>query len=298
MELSIIIVNYNVKYFLEQCLSSVQKAITSINAEVIVVDNASSDDSMSYLPQRFSWVKFIANKCNSGYAVANNIGLQQTTGKYILFLNPDTIVQADTLQCCIRFMEEHPAAGALGIKMVDGNGNYLKESKRGFPSPLTSLYKLSGLTALFPTSKVFAKYYLGNLDKNHDQEVDVLSGAFLFTKKEVLGKTGSFDERFFMYAEDIDLSYRIQQAGYKNYYFAGSQIVHFKGESTNQDTLKYTRLFYRAMSQFVKKHYSGSRSFLYIIMIHLAITLRAGISATGNLFRQIKKRIFTHQQNK
>ncbi len=298
MELSIIIVNYNVKYFLEQCLYSVQKAIASINAEVIVVDNASSDDSMTYLPQRFPLVKFIANKYNSGYAKANNIGLQQASGKYILFLNPDTIIPEDSLQRCLHFMEQHPRAGALGIRMVNGHGHYLKESKRGFPSPLTSLYKIAGLTALFPKSKIFAKYYHGHLDENQDQEVDVLSGAFFLTKKEVLEKTGSFDERFFMYAEDIDLSYRIQQAGYKNYYFAGSQIVHFKGESTNKESLRYTKLFYKAMSQFVKKHYSGSRSFLYVIVIHLAIALRAGIAAIGNLFRQIKKRIFTNQQNK
>lgn len=289
MDLSIIIVNYNVKFFLEQCLYSVQKAITSINAEIIVVDNASSDNSMTELPQRFPFVQFIPNKQNLGFAKANNIGLQQATGKYILFLNPDTILSEDTLQLCIRFIEQHPEAGALGIKMIDGQGNYLKESKRGFPSPLTALYKLSGLTALFPRSKTFAKYYLGHLDENNSHEVDVLSGAFFLTKKEVLGKTGSFDERFFMYAEDIDLSYRIQQAGYKNYYFAGSQIVHFKGESTNKNSLHYTKLFYGAMSQFVKKHYSKSSSFFYILVINIGIALRAGITMLANLFRQTKK---------
>lgn len=297
MDLSVIIVNYNVKYFLEQCLYSVEKAIAPFSAEVIVVDNASSDDSMMYLPPRFPAVKFIAAGVNGGFAKANNLALSGATGEYILFLNPDTLLPEDCLLKCIEFMKQHPDAGALGIHMVDGNGNYLPESKRGFPSPLTALFKLSGITSLFPRSKLFARYYLGHLPENQSHEVDVLSGAFFMAPKMVLDKTGGFDERFFMYAEDIDLSYRIQRAGYKNYYFAGSSIVHFKGESTNHDSLRYTKLFYKAMSQFVQKHYSGSRSFMYIIMIQSGIGIRAGFSAIGNLARQIKKRIFTRQQN-
>jgi GT2 family glycosyltransferase len=295
MDLSIIIVNYNVKHLLEQCLLSVQKAIAGISAEVIVIDNASTDDSMDYLAPLFPWVKFTWNNENAGYARANNMGLKEAAGNYILFLNPDTILKEDTLQKSIAFMNADPRAGALGIKMYNGEGIYLPESKRGFPSPF---YKLSGITALFPRSPVFARYYLGHLDENSNQEVEVLSGAFMLTRKDVLQQTGGFDERFFMYAEDIDLSYRIQQAGYKNYYLAESSIVHFKGASTNQESLRYTRLFYKAMNQFVKKHYTGSRSLVYIAMIQTGITLRAGLSGIRNLFRQIKKRTFTNRQNK
>ncbi len=298
MVLSVIIVNYNVRHFLEQCLLSVQKSMASMDAEVIVVDNASSDDSIAYLPPLFPWVRFVVNKENTGYARANNTGLHLAHGRYILFLNPDTILEEDSLGKCVDFLSSHPDAGAIGIRMVDGSGYYLPESKRGFPSPSAAFLKLTGITALFPRSRLLAPYYLGHLDENHTQEVDVLSGAFLMVPKTILDKTGGFDERFFMYAEDIDLSYRIQQAGYKNYYFAGSSITHFKGESTNHDSLRYTRLFYKAMNQFVKKHYSGSRSFLFIALIQAGIGVRAGVAGIGNLFRQIKKRTFTNRQNK
>lgn len=294
MDLSVIIVNYNVKYFLEQCLSSVEKAIAPFHAEVIVIDNASSDDSLAYLSPLFPWVTFIANAINVGFSKANNIALEKATGKYILFLNPDTVLPEDSLAKCIAFIEQHPDAGALGVKMVNEKGDYLKESKRGFPSPLTSFYKLSGLASLFPRSKYFAKYYLGHLDENVSHEVDVLSGAFFLTKKEVMDITGGFDERFFMYAEDIDLSYRIQQAGYTNYYFAGTTILHYKGESTNHDSLQYTKQFYKAMGQFVRKYYAGKGSALFAILLHAGIVVRGTISGAGNLFRKIKKLIFTH----
>lgn len=286
MDLSVIIVNYNVKYFLEQCLSSVKKAIAPFRAEVLVVDNASSDNSVAYLSPLFPWARFIVNPANEGFAKANNKALQEATGKYILFLNPDTVIPEDSLVKCIAFMEQHPDAGALGVRMVNGENIYLKESKRGFPSPLTSFFKLSGLCALFPHSKLFAKYYLGHLDANSSHEVDVLSGAFFLAKKEVLDKTGGFDERFFMYAEDIDLSYRIQQAGYKNYYFAGTTILHYKGESTNHNSLQYTKQFYKAMSQFAQKHYSGKSSAFYTILIQTGIFIRGIIAAVRNLFRR------------
>lgn len=297
MDITIIIVNYNVRHFLEQCLVSVQKAITKLKAEIIVVDNASSDDSMQYLPPLFPTVNFILSKENLGFAKANNIALNQAQGEYILFLNPDTLLQPDTLEKCMEFMRQKADIGALGIKMLDGNGKYLPESKRGFPSPLTAFFKLSGLTSLFPTSKFFAHYYMGHLNNKENHQVEVLSGAFFLVPKHVLDKTGSFDERFFMYAEDIDLSYRIQVAGYKNYYFAESSIIHFKGESTNLDSIRYTKLFYKAMDQFVRKHYTGSQSFLFIAFMRLGIVIRGGASAVGNLLRQIKKRTFTNRQN-
>ncbi|HZH67129.1 MAG TPA: glycosyltransferase [Flavisolibacter sp.] len=278
MTLSIIIVNYNVKYFLEQCLYSVMKAVQDIEAEVIVVDNHSTDDSLFYLAPKFRQVIFLQNETNSGFGKACNLGLREASGQYILFLNPDTIVAEDSFTECLRFFENHPDGGALGVKMIDGSGAFLKESKRAFPSPQTSLFKLAGFASLFPASKVFSRYHLGHLDKEQNHEVDVLAGAFLLTKKEVLQKVGAFDEAFFMYGEDVDLSYRIQKAGYKNYYFSGTTIIHFKGESTRRGSLNYVRMFYQAMIIFVRKHYGGARAGIFQAFIRLAIWIRAFIS--------------------
>ncbi len=287
MHLSVIIVNYNVRHFLEQCLCSVQKAIAGMQAEVIVVDNNSADNSLSYLRERFRNVSFIANTENAGFAKACNQGMKVSSGEYVLFLNPDCIVPEDCFEKCINFFRQHPDAGALGIKMLDGKGRFLKESKRSFPSPSTSLYKLFGLSKLFPRSKTFSRYHLGHLDENSDHQVDVLAGAFMLLKRKVLEETGGFDESFFMYGEDVDLSYRVQKAGYTNYYFAGSSIIHFKGESTRKGSMNYVRMFYNAMSIFVKKHYGGSRAGLFNLLIHLAIWLRAGMTAVGHFIRRI-----------
>jgi len=287
MHLSIIIVNYNVKHFLEQCLYSVQSALTGLQAEIIVVDNHSSDGSMEYLPPRFPAVRFIGNNKNAGFAKACNQGLAAASGNYILFLNPDTIVPEDCFEKCISFFKSTPDAGALGIRMLDGSGKFLKESKRAFPSPLTSLYKLFGLSKLFPLSGLFSRYHLGHLNERETNEVDVLAGAFMMIKKEVLDKTGGFDENFFMYGEDVDLSYRIQKAGYKNYYFAGSSIIHFKGESTRRGSMNYVRMFYTAMSKFVRKHYSGSRAGFFIFLVHTGIWFRAVLTASANFIRRI-----------
>ena len=287
MQLSVIIVNYNVKYFLEQCLHSVQKSCAGIDSEIIVADNSSTDGSRAYLESSFPLVKFIWNNDNIGFAKANNLALEKATGSFILFLNPDTILAEDSIEKCIHFFETNETAGAIGIRMVDGSGNFLKESKRAFPSPLTSLFKLSGLAMLFPKSKTFARYHLGHLTENENHEVDVLAGAFMMMPKKVLDETGNFDERFFMYGEDVDLSYRVQEAGYKNYYFAESTIIHFKGESTKRGSLNYVRLFYKAMSLFVKKHYSGSKAGLFIFFIQTAIIIRAFFSALGSLLKKI-----------
>jgi GT2 family glycosyltransferase len=287
MQLSVIIVNYNVKHFLEQCLCSVQKAIAGMKAELIVIDNASADNSLEYLKPRFPSVKFLANKENLGFAKACNQGMKLSKGEYILFLNPDTIVPEDCFLQCIDFFESHPDAGALGIKMLDGTGKFLKESKRSFPAPATSLYKLSGLARVFPRSKIFSKYHLGNLNENENHEVDVLAGAFMMVKKEVLDKLGGFDEIFFMYGEDVDLSYRIQKAGYKNYYFAGSTIIHFKGESTRKGSLNYVRMFYKAMSIFSRKQYGSGKAGAYNFLIQVAIWTRAAMTAIGNFIRRI-----------
>jgi GT2 family glycosyltransferase len=287
LQLSVIIVNYNVKYFLEQCLHSVQKACVGINSEIIVADNNSTDGSREYLEASFPAVNFIWNNDNTGFAKANNQALEKATGNFILFLNPDTILAEDCIDKCIQFFDLNKKAGAIGIRMVDGSGNFLKESKRAFPSPLTSLYKLSGLAMLFPKSKVFARYHLGHLPENENHEVDVLAGAFMMMPKKVLDETGNFDERFFMYGEDVDLSYRVQKAGYKNYYIAESTIIHFKGESTKRGSLNYVRLFYKAMSLFVKKHYSGSKAGVFIFFIQTAIIIRAFFSALGSLLKKI-----------
>jgi len=287
VQLTIIIVNYNVKYFLQQCLYAVEKAIKNIQTEVIVIDNNSTDGSIAYLQPKFSWVKFIENKENSGFGKANNIALQQAKGKYTLYLNPDTIVPEDCFIKCIHFLENNESCGALGIKMIDGKGHFLPESKRAFPSPLTSFFKLVGLAKLFPKSMLFNKYALGNLDENFNHEVDVLAGAFIMTRTALIKSIHGFDEIFFMYGEDVDLSFRLQQAGYKNYYFSESSIIHFKGESTKRGSLNYVKMFYEAMSIFVTKHYKGNSAWLFATTIKIAIWLRAFLTLIKSFFTRL-----------
>lgn len=285
--LSVIIVNYNVKYFLEQCLYSVQKAMAGIEGEVIVFDNHSTDGSREFFQHGFPDVQFIWNGQNVGFSKANNEALSRAKGEYILFLNPDTIVAEDCFEKCISFIKNHNDSCAIGIRMIDGSGRFLKESKRAFPSPLTSFYKLSALAAMFPKSPVFSRYYLGHLPENEDHEVDVLAGAFMMLPRITLNKVKGFDEVFFMYGEDVDLSYRIQQAGYKNYYFSGSTIIHFKGESTKKGSLNYVKMFYSAMSIFVKKHYGSSKAGLYNFLIRSAIAFRAVLAGGARLLKWI-----------
>ncbi len=285
MQLSVIIINYNVKYFLELCLLSVEKALKNIDGEIIVIDNNSSDGSFDFFKNRFPNVTFQWNKKNPGFAKANNQALEIAKGEYILFLNPDTFIPEDCLEKCIAFIKSKSNAAALGIKMLDGSGKFLKESKRGFPTPLTSFYKLAGLSKIFPHSKIFSRYHLGNLNQNQNHEVDVLAGAFMMVPKKILEKTGGFDEQFFMYGEDIDLSYRIQKAGFSNYYFAESPIIHFKGESTKKGSLNYVKLFYKAMSVFVKKHYGEKQAGVYRFFLNSAIFFRGSLSA----FKRISK---------
>lgn len=287
MTLSIIIVNYNVKYFLEQCLYSVRAAMREVEAEVIVIDNLSQDGSLSYLEPQFPEVSFVRSDANLGFARACNKGLELASGEYILFLNPDTIVAEDSFSRCVDFFQTHPDCGALGVKMIDGSGKFLKESKRSFPAPVTALFKLFGFSALFPKSKLFSRYHLGHLDKNSNHEVDVLAGAFMMVRREVLGKVGGFDETFFMYGEDIDLSYRIQKSGYRNYYVADTTIIHFKGESTKKGSLNYVKMFYNAMSVFARKHYGSTRAGVFHTSIQFAIWIRAAISALAKFIRWV-----------
>ena len=280
MKLSVIIVNYNVKYFLEQCLRSVLKASKNIETEIFVVDNNSSDDSVSYLTPLFPEVTFISNKDNPGFSTANNQAIELAKGEYILLLNPDTVVGEDTFSDICRFMDEHPKAGALGVKMIDGCGNFLPESKRGFPSPWNSFCKMFGLSKIFPKSPFFSKYHLRYLDENKIHEVDVLAGAFMLLRKSALDKVGVLDNAFFMYGEDIDLSYRMTLGGYKNYYLP-TPVIHYKGESTKKD-IKYVKIFYQAMLIFFNKHYPNN-SKLYTALIYSAIYMRASFDAVGKL---------------
>ena len=284
MKLSVVIVNYNVEHFLEQCLFSVRKAIANIETEVFVVDNNSVDGSLKMLAEKFPEVKVIANKDNVGFSRANNQAIRISTGEYVLLLNPDTVVEDDTFTKTIEFMDSHPDAGGLGVKMVDGKGRFLPESKRGLPTPATAFYKMFGLTKLFPHSKRFARYYLGHLDNDEINEVEILAGAFMLMRRETLDKCGLLDETFFMYGEDIDLSYRITLAGYKNYYYPKTRIIHYKGESTKKTSVNYVLVFYKAMEIFVKKHFANNGANTFSFFINLAIYFKAFLALLSQFF--------------
>ncbi|MFW6224197.1 MAG: glycosyltransferase [Bacteroidota bacterium] len=287
MKLSVIIVNYNVKYFLEQCLKSVFISGKNLDMEVFVVDNNSVDGSVQMVKEKFPEAKLIANKENTGFSRANNQAIKLSRGEYVLLLNPDTVVEDDTFEKVVAFMDKTPDAGGLGVKMIDGKGDFLPESKRGLPTPSVAFYKIFGLSALFPKSRIFGKYHLGFLDNDKIHSVDVLSGAFMLMRKSVLEKTGYLDETFFMYGEDIDLSYRIVQAGYKNYYFPQTRIIHYKGESTKKSSINYVFVFYNAMVIFAKKHFSRQNASLFSFLINIAIYFRAFLAILNRFFRRI-----------
>ena len=287
MKLSIVIVNYNVSYFLEQCLQSVFTAIKNIESEVFVVDNNSVDNSVEMVRRKFPWVSLICNRENLGFSKANNQAIRLSKGEYVLLLNPDTVVEADTFEKVLDFMDNTSDAGSLGVKMVDGRGEFLPESKRGLPIPSVAFYKIFGLSKLFKKSKRFGRYHLTYLDPDEIHSVEVLAGAFMLLRKSVLDKIGLLDEDYFMYGEDIDLSYRIIKSGYKNYYFPKTRIIHYKGESTKKGSLNYVFVFYRAMQIFARKHFSNKNAFLFNAMINIAIWLRASLSLVKRLFFKI-----------
>jgi len=287
MKLSVVIVNYNVKYFLEQCLHSVQNACNGMDVEIFVVDNDSVDGSVKMVRDKFPEVHLIENKENKGFSSANNQAIRKSKGEYILLLNPDTIVEDDTLRKVVDFMDQHPDAGGLGVKMLDGKGKFLPESKRGLPYPSVAFFKVFGLSSLFPKSRLFSGYHLGYLDKDKTHEVDVLAGAFMLLRKKVLDKIGLLDEEFFMYGEDIDLSYRITRGGYKNYYYPETRIIHYKGESTKKGSLNYVFVFYNAMIVFARKHFSKENARAFSVMINIAIYFRAFISILTRFFNRI-----------
>ncbi len=275
MKLSVVIVNYNVKHFLEQCLHSVAMAADGIDCEVFVVDNNSVDGSVNMVREKFPTVRVIENHENLGFSKANNQAIKQSKGEYVLLLNPDTIVEDDTFGKIVQFMDKHPDAGGLGVKMVDGNGKFLPESKRALPKPDVAFYKIFGLSKLFPGSKRFGQYHLSYLDENETHEVEILAGAFMLLRKSVLDKIGLLDETYFMYGEDIDLSYRIIKAGYKNYYFPETRIIHYKGESTKKSSVNYVLVFYNAMVIFARTHFTQKNARLFSILINMAIYFRA-----------------------
>lgn len=295
-KLSIVIVNYNVCFLLEQCLRSVRAATGGMDAEVFVVDNNSSDGSVEYLKPLFPEVIFIANKDNPGFAKANNQAIRQAKGEYILLLNPDTVVGEDSLRTLCFFMDEHPQAGGVGVKMLNGNGAFLPESKRSFPTPWVSFCKLFGLSRLFPRSRTFARYSLPYLNADKQHTIEVLSGAFMLLRHEALDKVGLLDEAFFMYGEDIDLSYRVMKGGYRNYYLP-ERMLHYKGESTKHNDTKYIKAFYEAMLIFYKKYYPRS-GWLMSGLIRLGIALK-GVTASlfgvsGN--KKTRKRKVKHRR--
>lgn len=289
VKLSVIIVSYNVKYYLEQCLESVVRSSCGINTEVIVVDNNSTDDTVEYLTPRFRDVLFIANKENVGFAKANNQAIRISKGEYVVLLNPDTILGEDVLNSCIDFMEANPMAGAMGVRMLRTDGSFALESRRGVPTPFTSFCKMTGLCSRFPLSRTFGRYYMQYLDENLPNQIEVISGACMFIRRTTLAKSGLLDEDFFMYGEDIDLSYRMLLTGMKNYYLPVS-ILHYKGESTNKTSFRYVTTFYNAMLIFFEKHY-GHYNFFVTVPIKLAIYIKGVVSF-------FKSKVFTKPKKK
>ena len=287
MKLSIVIVNYNVKHYLEQCLESVLRATTDIDAETIVLDNHSKDDSVAWLSQRFPQVHFIESNHNLGFARGNNMAIRQSRGQYVLLLNPDTILGEDVLNQTLAFMDEHPKAGALGVQMLKTNGEHALESRRGLPSPMTAFYKMCGLCARYPRSRRFGRYYMGWLTWDEPVRIEVVSGAFCLLRRSVLDDVGMLDEDYFMYGEDIDLSCRVLKGGYENWYHP-ARILHYKGESTQKSSFRYVHVFYEAMLIFFRKHYSHL-SLLVSLPIKLAVLFKATTALLGMLVDKGRK---------
>jgi len=266
MQLSVIILNYNVRYFLEQCVASVQEALSSIDGEIIVIDNNSSDDSCEMMKTRFPNVKLIENTLNLGFPKGNNIGVAQAKGDYICILNPDTVVAEDTFVKTLVFAEKQKNIGIVGCKLIDGTGNFLPESKRGVPTPFVAFTKIFGLYKLFPKTTLFNRYYAQHLSENETGKVDILVGAFMFMKRNLYLEIGGFDENCFMYSDDIDLSYMALKIGKLNYYYHETSVIHYKGESTVKDGL-YMKRFREAMQFFYKKHFK--RSFIFDVFMKI-----------------------------
>lgn len=294
LKLSVIIVNYNVKYYLDQCIRSVLCAFEEMNtpAEIIVVDNHSADGSVDYLEQRypqklFPMVRFVRSAHNLGFARANNIAIRQSRGEYVLLLNPDTIVGEDALKASVDFMDVHEDAGAVGVRMLGAQGRRAMESRRGLPTPMVSFFKMLGFCNRWPHHRLFGKYYMGYLPWDEPSQIEVVSGAYCMLRRKALDEVGLLDEDFFMYGEDIDLSYRVLKGGYHNYYLP-VDILHYKGESTQKSSFRYVHVFYEAMLIFFRKHYSGM-TFLLSLPIKTAIYAKALMALVGMLSDRMRK---------
>ena len=276
MKLSIVIVSYNVRTYLEQCLQSVQKALKGIEGEVFVVDNHSEDDSVEILRTNYPWVRLIENLENVGFARANNIAIRQSEAEYVLLLNPDTVVEDDTLRQALSFMDTHLEAGGAGVMMHNADGTLAPESRRAIPTPWVSCLKMLGFTK---------RYYMSHLPWDQPSQIEVISGAFCLLRKKALDEIGLLDEEFFMYGEDIDLSYRLLKGGWQNWYLPYS-IIHFKGKSTQKSDYRYVHIFYQAMLIFFRKHY-GHLSFFYTMPVKMAIYFRAAIALSDILRKKL-----------
>ena len=286
MKLSVVIVNYNVKFYLEQCLRSLYLSAEGIEMEVFVVDNNSSVGSIAYLRERFPNVRYIENKDNKGFSKANNQAIREAKGEFVLLLNPDTLLTGRTLKDCLSLLDSDPQAGAAGVAMCGADGRFALESRRALPVPWTSLCKMTGLTRLFPRTRLFGRYYMQFLDPKQSNRIEVISGAFMMIRHEALNQVGLLDEDFFMYGEDIDLSYRLLKGGWQNWYVP-TPILHYKGESTQKSSFKYVYNFYNAMLIFINKHYRNRYHF-FVYFIHLAVHLRAAIDMMLRAFRHAK----------
>ncbi|MDX9751868.1 MAG: glycosyltransferase [Flavobacteriales bacterium] len=287
MKLSVVIVNYNVRAYLEQCLRTVVKALEGMEGEVFVVDNQSSDGSVEMVRGKFPGVRLIANTDNVGFSRANNQAIRLAAGEYVLLLNPDTVVGEDTFARAVAFMDAHPRAGGLGVRMIDGTGRFLPESKRGLPTPAVAFFKIIGLAWLFPRSRVFGRYHLGHLPEHETAPIEILSGACMFLRKKTLDEVGLLDEHFFMYGEDIDLSYRITLGGYQNWYLPQARIIHYKGESTKKSSVNYVFVFYNAMAIFARKHFTRRGTGLFGLLINGSIYLSAAGAIISRFLRRL-----------
>ena len=286
MKLSVIIVNYNVRAYLEQCLRTVFTAMEGMDGEVFVVDNQSTDGSVGMVRDNFPEVKLIANRENVGFSRANNQAIREAQGEYVLLLNPDTVVGEDVFRKVVAFMDFHPRCGGLGVKMIDGRGRFLPESKRGLPTPQVAFFKIIGLSRLFPRSRVFGRYHLGHLPENEPAPIEILSGACMFLRRSTLDRVGLLDESFFMYGEDIDLSYRITLAGDENWYFPDARIIHYKGESTKKSSVNYVFVFYNAMAIFAKKHFTKRSAGIFPLLINGSIYLSAAAAIAARFLNR------------
>lgn len=286
MDISVIIISYNVKEFLHQSLLSLQKTLSGFKSEIIVVDNASVDGSKRIIKKEFPDIQLIENDDNVGFARACNQGLEIAEGKYLLLLNPDTLLQEDTVPKMIKFFEDHPEAGAAGCKILNADGTLQKACRRSFPTPSVAIPKMLGLSRLFPQNKLFAKYNLTYKDPDKLTEVDAVSGSFLMLRKEVYDQIGGLDEDYFMYGEDLDFCYRIKEAGWKIYYVPDTQIVHYKGESAKLASFDNLIVFYKAMGIFVNKHFSKGAYYFIDIFLKLGIVMRGFLSLISQAFRK------------